>query len=164
MSIIPVNPDYDWEVDPTQQAEYVNPVVLNNLEIKLANDAYEVTEAILTLQGKVGQLETRLKKHVLELRVYESGLLSRDPPKSSDTKSTKLVEAYIWKLAIDSGEEEEYKTLLNTHAALLAKIDELQNAIEINRSKLNSIRLVGEHIQTHLSYIKSEMKSTRVFG
>lgn len=164
MSVIPINTGYDWAIDPTQQAEYVNPVVLNNLEIKLANDAFDVSQKIIDIQTEVGNVEIRLKKKLLDLRIFESQLLAENPPKSNDTKSTKLVEAYIWKLATEANKLDEYKTLLTSHAALLAKVDDLKNAIEIQRNTLNSIRLVGEHIQTHLSYVKSEMKSTRVFG
>lgn len=153
--IIPVNPDYSWELDPFAQLEYVNPVTLNNHEIRLANAAIRISQSVIGINKHIASLRSAMADTKAAIEDLEQELLSKNPAPSS-TKTLKMLASYVRTLAFSNGQDEKYGLLLRT---LRKDENELtKREIELDSLKFTwqTIKLTGEHIQTHLSFVKSE--------
>ena len=156
--LVPVNPGHDLRADPARQTEYVNPVTLNNMQVVYANKAIEVTEAIVANNRKLAALKARQAKAEGQLEDIERVILTEHPAPAADRKSNKLLEAYLERMAHETGRtaeiraaREELRTIKNDMLLIEAEIDS-------GRQVWAMLRLVGEHGQTHLSFVKDEYK------
>ena len=152
---IPTNPDHDWDADPDGQMEYANPVTLSNLLVRYANAALVVTRRIVTANRALGRLKAGLVEKRNDLADLDHELLSKYPPPAS-AKALKLIDAHLRRVAEESGYGDARKAL----ARELRKLEAGQAVAELNRDSarqvLAGIELAGEHIKTHLAFVKSE--------
>jgi cell division protein FtsB len=160
---VPVNPDYDWNVDPHEQLEYVNPVVLNNREIYWANAAVRLTQKQVGITRKLADLKARIQRTEDELHDLEEDLLIQNPPPSSARQSTRLTDLYIRTLAFGSAQAAAYKRLRAEVRQLREEQALLQTALDNVKQVFAMLKLLGEHAMTHLSYVKAESKASRSY-
>lgn len=158
--IIPTNPQFDWSVPAAQQLEFVNPVTLSNYEIRLANYALTVTQSIVAINRKIRDAKEALKeaKHALEDFRYE--LLRAAPPPATATKSLALLEAYTRRAVVVAGSQDEYKALRSAVNAAERNEERLDIERENSQQVWDCIKLMGIHAQTHLSFVKSDLKQS----
>lgn len=154
--IVPVNPDYSWELDPAEQVEYVNPVTLNNHTLRLANAAINIAQRTVRVNERIAALQTTLAEAKNAIADLEQDLLSRYPAPVGATKTLKQLAAYVRQMAFTDGVKEKYRELADTlRKAEIALVKEEIDADSL-KQVWRTIELVGEHIQTHLSYVKHD--------
>jgi len=158
---IPVNPEYDFTRDPATQAEYVNPVVLNNMEVRQANAAIEVSDRLGRHQRRLAELKVELDEAEAGQEDLETEILTHHPAPTNDRKTNKLLDAYVRGMAEQLGKREELQTLVDRQREIRREILLTEAAIEAARQAWQCIRLLGEHGQTHLSFVKQEYKQAR---
>jgi len=155
---VPVNPEYDFEQDPHDQAEYVNPVTLAHKQAYVMNYAVEVTAALTRINLRLADLKVQLRAAERAQEDFEAALLARFPAPAAERKSNKLLEAYITRLAFESGGQEIYGKLI---AERRAREDELELAtadLENARYVHQTLKLLSELGQTYLSFYKHEVR------
>lgn len=159
--LIPVNPAYDFARDPEGQAEYVNPVTLNNCEIKHANAAIFVTDRVANHMRRLAELKAARDDAKNALDDFEADLLRLHPAPPNDRKTNKLLDSYIRRIAEQEGEFEHYKGLIAEVRRLEREIIITDAAVDAGRQVWGLIKMLGEHGQTHLSFVKTEYKQAR---
>lgn len=158
---IPVNPDYNWDKAPEEQAEYANPVTLNNRIVELANATITVAEAIMVLQRQRGVCRSALKAAQDALEDFEQDLLVKYPPSTSATKSNRLVTTYIRTVAFQHGLQDQYRELRDRVRELELEDITLHTRLESLKTAQQGIESITVNIQTHLSYVKAERQHGR---
>jgi len=160
---IPVNPNYKWG-DSAIQAEYVNPVELNNRTILLANMYSHASEKLVQTLKHLGDIKKSKLEADRNLREFERELLRTNPPSAGDRQSTALLNAYLSRLIHeDDGLLAAYHGLQDAvHKADVAQID-AQTQVDVWRTRLSNIETVGTDIQTHLSFVKAEQRHSRSY-
>ena len=161
--LIPTNPDYDWEGDVSNQPEYVNPVTLNNREIMMANAAIVITQQHIKVNRQVAQIRHTLREAEHALSDFERDLLLRFPAPSTATKSTKLLQVYMYSVAITNNLQSQYNSLSGEIKNLSRELARWEAEAENCKAAYQAVKLSGEHIQTHLSFVKNEQKASRSF-
>lgn len=161
--IIPVNPQYQWGHNPGLQAEYVNPVELNNRTILLANMYSHGSEKLVAAQSLLVKAKTAKVEAERALREFERELLRANPPPSSDRQNSALLQAYVLKTATETDKLAAYRELADAlHSADIGLIN-AQTAVDVWRTRLNNIEVVSTNIQTHLSFFKAEQRHSRSY-
>lgn len=161
---VPVNPDYDWNKGPETQAEYVNPVTLNNRQVQWINAAIEVTREHIRLNKQLGERKAELSKVRFDLEDLEQELLLAYPPSTTATKSLKLLQQYVFQTAVTASRSEELKRLTGEIRRLETEIQKLEIEIDNCRQIYQMLKLAGEHGQTHLSFVKQEARKVGLFS
>ena len=161
--LIPVNPSYNFEADPAGQPEYVNPVTLNNMEIRHANAAITVADRVTRRMKELAQLKVDLDIAEQALEDFESDLLRLNPPPRGE-KTLKLIEAHIRRVSEVESQATKYAELRNKVRELKRQIIIVDAAIDAGRLMLTQIKLLGEHGQTHLSFVKQEYRQARGYA
>lgn len=154
--VIPTNPDYKWELDPDEQPEYVNPVALNNREVQYANAAIRVAQRLVATNRHIAKSKQNLATARHALEDFERELLLAYPAPSSATKSTKLLQAYLYAAAIQHDKRETLNALVTEVRAIERDLISLEIEADMAHTAFQAIKLGGEHIQTHLSFVKNE--------
>lgn len=157
---LPVNPTYKWD-GSEDQPEYVNPVTLNNRIIELANASLATSQLVVVQQTRRGLVRTQLKEAQDALLDFEQDLLVQFPPPPTATKSNRLVEIYLRTLATHHNKLDEYKQLRQAVRAFEREELAISTKLDTLKTALASIQTVGDNIQTHLSYVKSERQNGR---
>lgn len=158
---IPINPDYDLTADAEGQPQLVNPVTLANAVVIQANAAVEITDGVIEKRREMAQTKVHLKAAQYALRAFESALLRTYPAPPGDRKSNKLLEVYIRSTSEGAGKLDEYNELCGACAELENIITLLDAEIESGWQAYNLLKMMGEHVQTHLSFKKHELSSLR---
>lgn len=161
---IPVYPDFDFDADPGEQAEYANPVTLANQVVRLANVHATVTGRIVERNSTIAQLKAELTTAQHAVEDFEASLLAQYPASTADRKSNKLLDAYVRAKAFEVGERETYTGLIERLRTLRIQLEQEELAIDAARVVLQTIKLQGEHLQTYLSFRKHEAEQTRRYG
>lgn len=156
--LIPVNPTYDWDLDPTEQVGYVNPVRLNDHVIFLANAALRLGLRIDQLSKSLAQAKQDHEKSQHAVDDFQQDLLIKFPPPSLATKSHKLLERFVRQLVAEHDLGDQYQSLLAHSRLAKAAVERLTLELDGARAIAQSIKLAGEHIQTHLSFVKAEAR------
>jgi hypothetical protein len=162
--IIPTHPDVDPDEDQGAVAtDLANPVTVNNRQVLFAN------EAIRIAQRHVG-LNRELTKLRLELRVTKRAhddlvrrvLIENPPERVADTKTLKLVDAYVQRVA------ERDPALAGALASLQKEEDRLTDLIEKKKDEaenqalaMAAIKLASQNASIFLSYVKDEARRSR---
>jgi carbonic anhydrase len=157
---LPVNPTYKWDGNE-DQPEYVNPVTLNNRIIELANASLATSQLIVVNQTRRGAVRAQLKDAQDALLDFEQDLLVQFPAPPNATKSNRLVEVYIRTLATHHNKLDEYRKLRLAVRELEREEMVISTKLDTLKTALASIQTVGDNIQTHLSYVKSERQNGR---
>lgn len=156
---IPTNTAYDFESDPAEQAEFTNPVVVSNKQVELANAALAVAGKLTFLNRAMARAKQQLEVAEAQLEDFELALLSRREPPAADRKSNRLLQMYLRRIA---GESEpglqQYQALIDAARAARQDIHRLQGEIDNQKHYFFTIKLVGEHAQTYLSFVKDEAR------
>jgi hypothetical protein len=157
----PVNPDYDFDADPSEQAEYVNPVTLAYKQTYLANYAADVTDALNGANRRLAEAKVDLKTAQHRLDDFESELLATYPAPTNERKSNKLLESYIRRMAFESGQKAQHQELIDTVRDIEATLELVQAEIENGRQTHNLLRLLSEQGRTVLAFTKWEEERAR---
>ncbi len=158
---VPVNPEYDFDQEPTDQAEYVNPVTLAYKQIYYANYAADVTARMNEVNKSMAEAKVALSRAKYALEDYETGLLSRYPAPTGDRKSNKLLEAYVARMAHEDNSGDERKRLIGAVRVGEEELERLHAQLENARQAHNLLRLLGEQGRTYLAFHKFEFESTK---
>ena len=159
---IPTNPEYDFGADPETQFDYANPVTLNNKLIEYANASIVVIRRLVTAQQEVAECKQELQALNAQIDDVEQEILSAYPPTTADTKTLKVLAAYIRRRATEDPDKAHlYFTRLNDRTELQARLLVLDAQIDNARQTFQLIKLLSDQVQTHLSFVKSEVKSAR---
>lgn len=159
--IVPVNPDFDWDADPSTQTEYVNPVRVNAHVMRQHNAAIRVAQELVAVNKHIGQLRRDLSEAKDDLEDFEQQILLDFPPPGTATKSTKLTNAYIRQTAFTHNRRDRYLELLTRVRDLERTLLVIEVRADTARFVFQTIKLTGEHAQTHLSFVKNEQKHSR---
>jgi len=160
--IVPANPTYDWAT-AEEQSEYVNPVTLNNREIQMANAAIVVTQQHIKVNRKIAEAKHWLQEAKHALEDFERDLLLRFPAPSTSTKSTKLLQVYVYSTATSQNLKSQYDALVTKVRELDRELLKWEAEADNCHMAFQAIKLAGEHIQTHLSFVKNEQKNARAY-
>ena len=158
--LVPTNEEYSFAEDPDEQLSYVNPVTLNNLLIKYANAAVEVTSKIVVLKKAKVELDITIRELKQDIADLESDILQENEGSANDHKNLKAQAAFVRKKAKETG---RFDTLAELEQRLeAAEIERMkkQLAIENASSTLDLIDQLSQNVQTHLSFVKNEMRHT----
>lgn len=154
---IPVNPEYSWDVPPDlQDTAYVNPVELNNKLMQYANDAINITQYIVKQQRARTAEGIELKAMEQALLRFRNDLLGHHPPPTADRKSNQLLEAYIERIAFETGKSDELYRLTNAVSAQDAVLTTIESELESAKQVYFLLKELAVNIQTHLSFRKHE--------
>ena len=154
-----MNPQYDWAVPAADQVEYANPVTVNNQVLLLANYAIEVTQSIVATNRKIRDAKEALKaaKHAKDDFQYD--LMRTYPPPATATKSLALMEAFVRNSAFVAGTQEQYIELRKAVNAAELAMERLDIDLDASKQVWDTVKLLGIHLQTFLSFVKSDKKS-----
>ena len=164
--MIPTNPEYDWEVDPNTQFDFVNPVVLNNKLMQHANAAITVTQAIVTANRKLNDLESKRVLLETELEDLEQKVLAKQPPTPAEAKTLKQLGAYIIRMMEQADDPSDYARYLQVKDELSGMAKEMAEhrmSVDNGRQVFQMLKMLSEEIKTHLSFVKNEASGSR-FG
>jgi hypothetical protein len=161
--LIPTNPDYDVDgAEPT--AELANPVTVNNQQVLFANEAIRVTQDHVALNRDRTRLKLELKATRRAKDAIVRDLLRRFPPGSAnDTKTLKLLDAYVWRKAEEFNEAERLRLLEEEEQHLEDEIERLEDEGHNKALAMAALKLASQNAMTFLSYVKDEAKRSR-FG
>lgn len=157
---IPVNPEYTWDLTPEEQADYVNPVELNNKLIEFQNQHARVASKITADQRKRAELKVSLRDADNKLTRFRNKLLRLHPPPNNDRKTNILLESYVERLALDEGVEGQWEQVNFAVRTLESQIELLEADIESGKSITFMLRDFYENIKTHLAFRKHEWRQT----
>ncbi len=156
---IPVNPEYDHDVDPEENPYvYWNPVSAVNDLIKLANAAIEVSQNISDWQGKKASLEVELRSVTREIEALERFLIRDSPLSTSESKTLKTVDAAVESRAVASGHYGTLEELRNKEASLKSRILVLKEKIDCGYNWNKTNERVSDNIKTALAFYKDERR------
>jgi hypothetical protein len=157
--LVPVNPDYDWDVPAEEQTEFVNPVRVNNHVMLQHNAAIRVAQRVVALNRKIATGRQALGTAKDALEDFEQELLITYPAPGSATKNLKVLNAYVRQVAFEHGQREEYLARVQAVRDAERAVASLELEAETARFVFNTIKLTGEHAQTHLSFVKNEQRN-----
>lgn len=155
---IPVNSSYQWGHNPQLQAEYVNPVELNNRVIQLANVYTYITGQLSAASRQLGEAKKTLSDAEYELKDFTRRILKDHKPKSGDAQNNRMLDSYIYRVASEENLVEKLLELEKSVITAEKNVADCQIKVEVFRAELNNVELIGTHIQTHLSFVKAERK------
>lgn len=156
--MVPVNPDYDFEADPSQQADYANPVVLSNKLVLHANAVLELTRYVTSLGKQRERLRLEMRDYERQLQDMRRGVLSRNPVTPTASKNLQLTDAHIWRCVETEAIVVEWKRIENAIAEREDKIEGFKAKEEDYKYTIHTIKLASENITNKLSYVKAEAK------
>lgn len=158
--LVPTNPDFDWDADPNSQPEYVNPVTLNNKEVEYANAAIHIAQKLVATNKEIARVKRALiaARHAQD--DFEREVLLSFPAPPSATKSTKLLQAYLYKVTTENKQRKKMDELTKEVRELERELIGLEIQADTAHDVFQAIKLGGEHIQTHLSFVKSERSAS----
>lgn len=157
---IPVNPNYDLSMDPGEQdTSYVNPVTLNNMLIHYANSAAKIVQNITVARRERLEVNLKIRAAKQKFEDLEYDLLQETPKASKQT--LKIQEAEIRRKAKEIGNYEYFAGLEKELHQLQDQKLTLDVKIENYESSLDLIEQLSRDVQTHLSFIKTEMRQSR---
>ena len=156
---IPVNPAYDFARAPEDQAAYVNPVRLNDYVIRLANTALRLGVRIDALSRDLAAAKAALQTAEHALEDFQQDLLVRYPPNSLATKSNRLLDRFIRQQVEQENLGDEWRARLTALRAARRQVDQLELELDGARALAQTIKVAGEQIQTHLSFVKAEARA-----
>lgn len=154
---VPVNPEYNFDLDPAEQFNYVNPVMLNNLIVHYANCAIEVFDKLKQQRKELLEVRIALRKSVRELEDLEYDILLGANLTKSDFKNLKDRLYFIRKTAKESEYSSQYDKARITCDELQDTVLKHEIRIESGEDMLKLINQLSSNVQTHLSYVKNEM-------
>ena len=158
---IPVNPDYDFDSDEVEQAQYVNPVILNNKLIQNANAFIMVSEKQFSLIKALVEAKHLHREAEARRKDFEKQLIIRGQPNGNDRKTILLLEAFIVDQATSEGVIEEYAALQEAEKKTKKIVEIIQGKMSTNEQIIAAINASTLGIQTRLSYVKSEISHAR---
>lgn len=159
---IPVNPEYAWNLPPEAQgADYANPVELNNKLIEYANAQIRAAAHVVSRQRQRAEVKVALKAAEAELQRFRTDLLRQYPPPATDRKNNLLMEAYVHRMAFETGQLEALREREAACAELETSMERLDTMIESGKQVLFLIKDLVVNIQTHLAYRKHEYQMLR---
>ena len=161
LQTVPVNPDYNWEQDPTDQAAYFNPVTLCNKEVHYANSIIQLVGVLMKLNTAVGALKLKIKKLKLRKEDMEADVISREEPGKKDTSNLMLLNAFVRGKLLESEQGEEYAKVVEEWRSSEEQLSQLEVKRDNTYRALDALELVSQNLQTALSYHKAEMRITR---
>ncbi len=154
---IPVNPEYDWSRTPDDQpGDYVNPVELNNKVVQYTNALIELTDRIQGLQLR--RAEERIDRKRAEARVAQlrQDILQRHPAPTADRKSNALLDAYVGRMAHETGLAKLLGDAEDHLARAEEAIERTDAELEACRQQTYMLKDAMEGIRTHLAVRKFE--------
>jgi len=161
--LVPVNPQFKWDADPTEQFDYVNPVTLYNKQISLANAALTVTQSHIQANTKIGTIKVALQEAQNALDDFEQDILRQFPPPPAQSKNLKLMESHVRTAAFQGGMADKLTELRNAVRKYEGELVTVKIDAENCMQMFQAIKLAGEHGQTHLSYVKDEAKRSGLY-
>ncbi len=163
--LIPTHPDVDPDEDQGAEAtDLANPVTVNNRQVLFANEAIRIAQRHVGLNRQILKLKLELK---VTRRAHEKivrRVLTEFPPERvSDTKTLKLVDAYVARVADRARVSEELALLENEQARLEDEIMKKEAEAENQQLAMSAIKLASQNAMTFLSYVKDEARRSK-FG
>lgn len=162
--LVPTNSRYSFTTDPAEQTAYVNPLTLNNLLIKYANAAVTITDKLIGFKKAKVELDIEVRETRQALEDMESDILQESEGSANDHKNLKAQAAFVRKRAKETGRYEDLKGLEKKLAELETGRLRKQVDVESAAHTLDIIDQLSQNVQTHLSYVKNEMKHTRNYS
>lgn len=154
---VPTNPDYVHDVDPEEnEFQFWNPVAATNKLIMLSNADLSTTEAVSDAIGERNTHKEALEEAERKLERLERALVAQRPLGNTESKNNKTTAAAIYARAIDAGRQHEYDALQDTIAARRAAVTRLTGRIDRWMVWIDASERVGRHLQTALSFVKSD--------
>jgi hypothetical protein len=157
---IPTNPDYRFELAPSEQPEYGNPVTVNNKQLEFANAALAVAANIGRVQRTLAATKRELELAEARLEDFEYALLHQRPPTTADTKSNKLLQCYIRRIAQATGGAAEFQGMVDAVRGYRAELHGLGAELDTLHAYQQAIKTMGERATVYLSWIKDERRAT----
>lgn len=158
---IPVNSEYKFDLEPMEQAEYVNPVILNNKLIQNANAFILVSQKQYNLIKMLVQAKQEYREAEASRKDFEKALINSGKPNSNDRKTILLLEAFLVAEATSLDSLHEYVGLQKVEQVTKGAVENIQGKMSANEQIINAINASTLGIQTHLSYVKSEINHAR---
>lgn len=161
--IIPTHPDIDPDEDQGAEAtDLANPVTVNNRQVLFANEAIRIAQRHVALNRELVKLrlERKVTKRAREVIVRRL-LIAHPPERVSDTKTLKLVDAYVLRVAELEGCTNELNLLEKEEERLDDVIEKKETEAENQALAMNAIKLASQNCTIFLSYIKDEAKRSR---
>ncbi len=163
--LIPTHPDVDPDEDVGAEAtDLANPVTVNNRQVLFANEAIRIAQRHVGLNRELIKLRLELKvtRRARE-RLVRKLLIEYPPDRVADTKTLKLVEAYVERVAERVGRLEELHALVREEERLEDLIERKDADAENQTLAMKAIQLASQNCMTFLSYVKDEARRSR-FG
>lgn len=151
-----LNPQHDFSCDPYEQPELVNPVQANNKLAVLSNRLIEVTQGITRSNRRIGALMRQRRELQNAVEIVERQILRTRPPTATQVKTLKMQDAYITTQAELLGLGDAYALAKKSVAELDDQILEIEYRLKSAHAWTSAMKLHGDHIKTHLSYVKAD--------
>jgi len=162
---LPVNPAFDFEVDPSEQPEYVNPVTLNNYLATYSNAQIQLTDFVSVKNTRLTDLKKSQREKQRELDDFEERVLRKHPPSlERHVKTLKLQGAYIAAKAEEMGLSVEHKGYIVALRSIEDEMETVKSRIDTAKLWIKTIEDNTIKIQTYLSFVKSEVDRVKRFG
>ena len=151
-----VNPDYDWDVDPSDQHSYTNPVMVANKQVQLTNAALFVAQQATTARKALGDVRTCLQTVDNALADLERDILNQFPAPAARTASHRLLDAYINQMLQTASEElqDAFRRNRTERRRLLRRKVELEIDVENAEQTMGAIKMASENLKTFLAFAK----------
>lgn len=155
---VPVNPNYDFEKDPSLQTDYANPVMLSNKLVLYANALLQITKGVMGLARRREGLRLERRTSELKLNAMRREVLAQNPAPPAASKNLALTEAYVFRCLESNGVIDLWKALEATVNRLEDEIEGLKQEEDNLKYSVHTIKLASENITNKLSYVKAEAK------
>lgn len=156
--LIPVNPNYDWDKPPTEQADYVNPGTLANKVVFYANKIIDIADRLTAVNTELTNVRLELAKLKTRKEDIEFDTLAVEDFSQAQTKNMTLLTANLRSSIQDGPFAAEYQEVCSRITDLEAQKMTLEMRKDSGDRMLDALKLVSQNIQTTLSFYKAELK------
>jgi hypothetical protein len=159
--LIPTNPDYDPD-HPDDGVDLANPVTVNNQQILFANEVIAVTGEHIAANRDITQCKLELKVlRRMRNDLHRQILRDRPPRSGNDVKNNQLVDAYIFRMAVELQLDGMLHQIDEQEATLEASLAEAEAEAANCALKLTALKLASQNTMTFLSWVKEEAKRSK---
>jgi hypothetical protein len=161
--LIPTHPDVDPDEEEGAEAtDLANPVTVNNRQVLFANEAIRIAQRHVGLNRELIKLRLELKvTRRAKDRIVRHLLTTYPPERVADTKTLKLVDAYVERVASRSGKDKELALLDRDIERLEDLIEKKDGEAENQQLAMAAIKLASQNASIFLSYVKNEARNSK---
>lgn len=157
---LPVNPAYDFSLDPEDQLPYANPVALNNSLVYLANSMASIAERLSSAMARVAELKGLIQVETQHMDQLSRALLVAEPLSASESKSLKTIEAAVQSRAKANGVGDTLDELRERVVQLEVQLHDAETKVARYRLYWETADRLSRNVTNHLSYVKDERRQS----